>query len=260
MQKLNILKIGGKIVDDDNRLGQVLAAFAEWRGPKILVHGGGKQAASLSSKMGLTPRMHEGRRITDQETLEVVTMVYGGLLNKKLVAKLQALGCNALGLTGADANLLPAHKRPVKDIDWGYVGDTNPTLLPVSTYQQLLNAELVPVFASLTHDQQGQLLNTNADTIASTIAVALAGTYETDLWFCLEKPGLLADPDNDASVIHQIDQSTYLQLKQKQIVTDGMIPKLDNAFAALSRGVKHVRLGDSTLIARPEAGTTLTLI
>ena len=232
-QTLNILKIGGKIVDDAATLSQVLAAFAEWRGPKILVHGGGQQAATMSSKLGLTPRMHEGRRITDQQTLEVVTMVYGGLLNKQLVAQLQALQCNALGLTGADANLLPANKRPAGAIDWGFVGDPSPEMLPVATYQQLLQAGLVPVFAALTHDQQGQLLNTNADTIASTIAIALADYFETDLWFCFEKPGLLAEPDSDASVIHQLNEVKYQELKEVGVVTAGMLPKLDNAFAAL---------------------------
>ena len=256
---LNIVKTGGKIVEDEAQLDVLLSAFAEWRGAKILVHGGGSQAASLSARLGIASRMHEGRRITDADTLNVVTMVYGGLLNKQVVAALQSKGCDALGMTGADANTIPARRRPAGAVDWGFVGDPDPALVNAQRLQDLLSIGLSPVFAALTHDGKGQLLNTNADTIASSLAIALSAHYSVDLWYCFEKPGVLANPADDASVFTEITPDTYAQLKADKVVTDGMLPKLDNAFAALHAGVQRVRLGDTRFLNDPARGTTLSL-
>lgn len=256
---LNIVKTGGKIVEDEAQLDVLLSAFAEWRGAKVLVHGGGSQAASLSARLGIAPRMHEGRRITDADTLNVVTMVYGGLLNKQVVAALQSKGCDALGMTGADANTIPARRRPAGAVDWGFVGDPDPALVNVQRLQDLLSIGLSPVFAALTHDGKGQVLNTNADTIASSLAIALSAHYSVDLWYCFEKPGVLANPADDASVITEITPGSYAQLKADKVVTDGMLPKLDNAFAALHAGVLRVRLGDTRFLNDPARGTTLSL-
>lgn len=237
---LQVIKIGGNIIDNEAKLNSFLQDFAQITGPKILVHGGGKIATEVSKGLGIEARMVDGRRITDAETLRVVTMVYGGLVNKNIVAKLQTNNCNALGLTGADANIIPATKRPVKEIDYGFVGDIAEGAIPAQTLRLLLENNLTPVVAPLTHDQQGNLLNTNADTIASALAVALSEIFQTRLTYCFEKKGVLANIDDDNSVIHQISPAQYQSLKNDGTIAQGMIPKLDNAFRAIEAGVNSV--------------------
>ena len=242
VEKLIVLKIGGNVIDNPPVLDVVLRDFAAWPSPKILVHGGGKMASKLMEQLGIAPRMVEGRRITDRETLDIVTMVYAGLINKNMVATLQSHSCNAIGLTGADANLIPATKRPVKDIDYGYVGDLTPGCISAEMLANLIKSGLVPVLAPITHDGAGLLLNTNADTIASSVGIALAKIFNVQLVFCFEKRGVLRNPDDEHSVIETLDEALYKEYKDKGIITAGMIPKLDNAFAALHSGVKEVRI------------------
>lgn len=229
---LTIMKIGGQVTDDAAALEAFLHDFASLPSPKILVHGGGKQASTLSRQLGIEPRMVEGRRITDKATLDVVTMAYAGL-NKRVVALLQREGCNAIGLTGADANVIPAVRRSAVPIDFGYVGDIDPTAINTVAIAGLIGSGLTPVFCALTHDGKGSLLNSNADTVASSLAVAMAQRETVDLVYCFEHNGVLRDPADEASVITDISQDAYAALKQKGIVSKGMIPKLDNAFAAL---------------------------
>ena len=242
MESIIILKTGGNVIDHPSALAGVLRDFAAWHSPKILVHGGGKIASNMMEKLGIAPKMAEGRRITDRETLDVVTMVYAGLINKNMVATLQSHACNAIGLTGADANLIPAVKRPVRNIDYGFVGDLNPDCISAVTLVNLIKAGLVPVMAPVTHDGNGMLLNTNADTIASGIAVALAKIFRVQLVFCFEKKGVLRNPDDEQSVIDFLDEALYRQYKNEGIITAGMIPKLDNAFEALHNGVAEVHI------------------
>ncbi|WP_367391403.1 acetylglutamate kinase [Lewinella sp. LCG006] len=239
---LRILKIGGNVLADPLALDQALSFFADYQSPAILVHGGGREASDLLKKMGHEAKMVNGRRITDAATLEVVTMVYAGLLNKQLVAQLQAKNCNALGVTGADGNLIRAHKRIVKDIDYGFAGDID--AVNTAGFKSLLEGGFSPVCCAITHDKQGQLLNTNADTIASSIAVALAAAYEVELLYCFEKPGVLMDAEDNKSVIGHLNPTSYAELKQEGIVHSGMLPKLDNAFAAIANGVKAVYVGN----------------
>lgn len=235
---LTILKIGGKLLDDEALLGSVLSAFAKIEGAKILVHGGGKKGSEISRRLGIEPQMVEGRRITDAATLEVVTMVYAGLLNKTVVAKLQALGCNAIGLSGADGNAILAKKRGAGAIDYGFAGDIE----SVNTQMliSLLGGNMTPVFSPITHDGHGQLLNTNADTIARMLAVSLAQNFEVTLKFCFEKNGVLLDPSDDASVLPLLDFEAYERHKTAGVISEGMLPKLDNAFAAKNGGVREV--------------------
>ncbi len=238
MRQLSILKIGGKLLDDDAQLGSALSAFAKITGPKILVHGGGKKGSEISRRLGIEPQMVEGRRITDAATLEVVTMVYAGLLNKTVVAKLQALGCNAIGLSGADGNAILSKKRGAGAMDYGFVGDveTVNNQLIIS----FLENDLTPVFSPITHDGSGQLLNTNADTIARMLAVSLAQNFDVTLKFCFEKNGILLNPSDDASVLPSLDFETYEKHKTAGVISEGMLPKLDNAFAAKNGGVAEV--------------------
>ncbi|MBI5915498.1 MAG: acetylglutamate kinase [Bacteroidetes bacterium] len=238
MQKLTILKIGGKLLDDDTQLGSALSAFANIAGAKILVHGGGKKGSEISRRLGIEPQMVEGRRITDAATLEVVTMVYAGLLNKAVVAKLQALGCNAIGLSGADGNAILAKKRGAGAIDYGFVGDVETVNNPLII--SFLENNLIPVFSPITHDGNGQLLNTNADTIARMLAVSLSKNFEVKLLFCFEKNGVLLDPTDDDSVLPSLDTETYEQYRASGVISEGMVPKLDNAFAAKNGGVEEV--------------------
>ena len=242
MESLIILKTGGNVIDHPSALDAVLRDFAAWQTPGILVHGGGKIADRLMEKLGIVPEMVEGRRITDRETLDIVTMVYAGLINKNIVATLQSHSCNAIGLTGADANVIPARKRPVKEIDYGFAGDVDPACISGDMLGNLVKAGLVPVLAPLTHDGAGMLLNTNADTIASAVAVAMAKTYRVQLIFCFGKNGVLRDPADDNSVISFLDEALYRQYRDEGAITAGMIPKLDNAFAALHSGVDEVRI------------------
>jgi acetylglutamate kinase len=238
LSKLSVIKIGGNIIDDPTATARFLRNFSIGSEPKILVHGGGKVATQMAEKLGLETKMVDGRRITDEKMLEVVTMVYGGLVNKNLVAHLQSLGCNALGLTGADAGIILARKRGKGAIDYGFAGDVE----KVNAIQLLafLQQNLTLIIAPLTYDENGQILNTNADTMASAIATALASHLEVNLVYCFEKKGVLQNPEDDDSVIPEISMENYVRLKQEGIVSKGMIPKLDNAFAALQNGVKDV--------------------
>jgi acetylglutamate kinase len=241
--KLNVIKIGGNVIDNSENLYRFLNDFAALEGYKILVHGGGKVATQLSNTLGIESKLVDGRRITDIETLKVVTMVYAGLINKNIVASLQWVGCNAIGLTGADGNFIRAKKRPVKTIDYGFVGDIDKDSINPQNISKLMEAGFTPVFCALTHDGAGQLLNTNADTIASALAVALADIYETTLIYCFEKKGVLQDIDDEDSLIRDIDPVRYEELKKQQIIAGGMLPKLDNAFSAIACGVKAVIIG-----------------
>ena len=237
-EKLTLIKVGGKIVEEEASLRQLLDDFAAIEGRKVLVHGGGRSATRLAERLGIESRMVNGRRITDAETLKVVTMVYGGLVNKNIVAGLQARGVNALGLTGADMNVIRSLKRPVKDIDYGFVGDVeqvNATLLG-----DLIAQGVVPVMAPLTHDGQGCMLNTYADTIAGETAKALAALFDVTLVYCFEKKGVLRDENDDNSVIPTINSAEFKQLVADGVIQGGMIPKLENSFEALEAGVSEV--------------------
>jgi acetylglutamate kinase len=237
--RLYIVKIGGHVLDDPAALEKFVHDFAAIDEPKILVHGGGKQATTLSKQMGIEPKMINGRRITDARTLELVTMVYGGLVNKNLVARLQQIGCNAIGLTGADGNLIRATKRPASEIDYGYVGDVTPEGVNTALLYFLLKQNTVPVIAPLTH-ANGTLLNTNADTLASVLAIAMRMHFHIRLLYCFEKKGVLRNPADDESVIPVITTASYRQLLQEGVITDGMLPKLQTAFAAVEHGVHEV--------------------
>ncbi|HEY9363980.1 MAG TPA: acetylglutamate kinase [Chitinophagaceae bacterium] len=241
MTNLFIVKIGGNIIDDEKKLSSFLKDFAAIEDEKILVHGGGKMATDLAGKLGIPQQMIAGRRITDAETLKVVTMVYAGIINKTIVAKLQAGNCNAIGITGADGNSILAHKRIHPIIGYGYAGDVDAINAPF--IQNLLEQNSTPVFAPITHDKKGQLLNTNADTIAQEIAKALSPLYQVQLIYCFEKNGVLANINDDSSVISEITPIAYASLKKENKIFEGMIPKLDNAFAALQSGVRKVILG-----------------
>jgi len=248
--KLTIVKIGGNVINDDIALTTFLTNFASIEGFKILVHGGGKKASKMAERIGLTPKMINGRRITDAANLDVVTMVYAGLLNKNITAKLQQQNCNAIGLSGADANLIKAHKRIVKDIDYGFAGDVDE--VDDKVLKILLENNLTPVFCAITHDKNGQLLNTNADTIASEVAAALASAYNVYLIYCFEKNGVLKDINDDDSVIENIDSESYKELKQKNIIVEGMMPKLENCFYALNKGVEKIIIGNPNVIVNKD--------
>ena len=246
MTELHVVKIGGALLEDAVRRARFLDAFAALPAPRILVHGGGRRASEVSRALGLTPKLIDGRRITDADTLEVVTMVYGGLVNKRLVAELAARGCAAVGLSGADADLVRAHRRPVRDgIDYGYAGDVD--AVGAARLGALLDAGLAPVLCPLTHDGAGQLLNTNADTIAREVAAALTPHYRVRLRYCFERPGVLADADDDDSALAQLTTDAYRRLRASGAVHSGMIPKLDNAFAAVDAGAHEVVVGDESL-------------
>ena len=238
---ISIIKIGGNVIDDPDNLDAFIKRFSSFPGKKILIHGGGVMASRFGETLGVMPQMKDGRRITDLDTLHVVTMVYAGLINKQLVAKLQQFGQNALGLTGADGNLIRSQKRPVQEIDYGYVGDVE--AINTAFLEILLAEQIVPVVCAITHDKKGQLLNTNADTIASEMATALARKHTVNLYFCFDKPGVLLDVKNDASLIPLINEEIFNELKNENAIHSGMIPKLDNAFKALNEGVNRVWLG-----------------
>src|SRR5690606_18028332 len=242
---LNIVKIGGNVIDDESELQRFLEKFAALPGKKILVHGGGKIAARLAAEIGIEAKMVEGRRITDEPMLDVVTMVYAGLTNKKIVAALQKHGCDALGLSGADANSIKAVKRPVKDIDYGFVGDILVDSVNKLGVKKFLEAGFTPIFSAITHNGLGQLLNTNADTIASALAVSLSDLYETSLVYCFEKNGVLRDVNDDNSVIQSITEKDFDSLKSEGVIYEGMVPKLQNAFHAIGKGVKNVYIGNA---------------
>ena len=261
MEKLFIIKIGGNVLDDESALQSFLKDFASIKERKILIHGGGKIATRLGDQLGIKSNYVNGRRITDAPTLDLVTMVYGGLVNKQIVAQLQQLNSNALGVTGADGNMIKARRRPVKDIDYGFVGDITPEGINSELLTSLLNQGIVPVFAPLTH-ADGKMLNTNADTIASVLAVGLSGNFDVRLIFCFERKGVLRDVNNLDSVIHHLPKNLYQDLLPQKVFADGILPKLENAFAAIDAGVKEVLIGEARDLVKNTgirtAGTLIT--
>lgn len=238
MEKLTLIKVGGKIVEEAETLQALLQDFARVEGHKVLVHGGGRSATTVAARLGIESQMVNGRRITDLETLKVVTMVYAGLVNKNIVAGLQALNVNALGLTGADLNYMRSEKRPVGEVDYGFVGDVKEVQSDILA--SLIHQGVVPVLAPLTHDKQGNMLNTNADTIAGEAAKALAKHFDVTLMYCFEKEGVLMDADDDSSVIPEITREIFANYVSSGIIQGGMIPKLENAYEAIDAGVKEV--------------------
>ena len=256
MEKLTLIKVGGKIVEEPQSLKQLLADFSKIEGYKVLVHGGGRLATAIADKLGIESKMVKGRRITDEETLKVVTMVYGGLVNKQIVAGLQAIGVNALGLTGADMNYMRSEKRPVTDVDYGFVGDVKE--VNADLLADLILKGVVPVLAPLTHDKAGNLLNTNADTIAGEAAKALAKHFEVTLLYCFEKKGVLMNEDDGESVIPRLTPELFQQYVTEGIIQGGMIPKLENSFEALNAGVKQVVITRADQIHK-ENGTKISI-
>ncbi|MBL7862475.1 MAG: acetylglutamate kinase [Cyclobacteriaceae bacterium] len=260
MNKLYIIKIGGNVLDDEKALKGFLRDFASIQSPKILIHGGGKIATKLGDQLGIQSHYVKGRRITDAPTLDLVTMVYGGLVNKQIVATLQSHHCNALGVTGADGNLIKATKRPVGEVDFGYVGDIIPDSVNSTLLYFLLKQNVIPVFAPLTHEN-GVMLNTNADTIASVLAISLSKHFDVRLIFCFERQGVLQDVSKEDSVIRTLNYARYQELLQQGAFHDGILPKLENAFHAIQSGVKEVLIGEHTnLLANIGYDTQGTLI
>jgi acetylglutamate kinase len=258
MEKLFVIKIGGNIIDDETKLSSFLKDFATIDGKKILVHGGGKLATKLATALGVEQQMVEGRRITDAVTLKIVTMVYAGSINKNIVAQLQSYHCNSIGLSGADGNAIQAHKRIHPTIDYGFVGDVDQ--VNTSLLKSLLDQNIAVVLAPITVDMNGQLLNTNADTIAQETAKAMSSLYSVELIYSFEKSGVLLDVNDESSVIASINPSSYQQLKQEKKIFEGMIPKLDNAFTALQSGVKKVIIGKAETIRELISGNAGTSI
>lgn len=258
MTKLYIIKIGGNIIDDETKLASFLKVFAAIEEKKILVHGGGKLATRLAEKLGITQQLVDGRRITDDETLKIVTMVYAGFINKNIVASLQAYNCNAIGLCGADGNTILAHKRQHPILDFGFVGDVD--AINTELLEQLLEKNISVVLAPITHDHKGQLLNTNADTIAQEIAKGMSHSYDVQLIYSFEKNGVLLDINDETSVINKINREFYFGLKEEKKIFAGMIPKLDNAFAALDSGVKRVIIGKAENLNKLIEGNSGTTI
>ena len=246
-QKLTIVKVGGAVVEDETQLTQLLKDFSAISGRKVLIHGGGRRATQVAASLGIESKMVGGRRITDADMLSVVTMVYGGLVNKNLVARLQANGVNALGLTGADIDVIRSHKRPLKDgIDFGFVGDVDKA--DGQMLSRLIEAGITPVMAPLTHDGQGNILNTNADTIASETAKALAPFYDVTLIYSFEKKGVLSNPDDDNSIIPTITRADFERYKADGTISGGMLPKIENALSAIDKGVNRVIITLATAI------------
>lgn len=256
-EHLTIIKVGGKIVENPESLNALLKDFAAVEGKKLLVHGGGRSATQMAARLGVETKMVDGRRITDEAMLEVVTMVYGGLVNKRIVAGLQALGVNAVGLIGADMNIVLSDKRKVSAVDYGWVGDVK--RVNAEAVATLIESGCCPVVAPLTHDGCGHMLNTNADTMAGEMAKAMAAHYDVTLMFCFEKPGVLADENDDSSLIPTITPAVLDDLKRRGVVSGGMIPKLDNAIACVSAGVESVVITQADRIADPYAGTKICL-
>lgn len=254
---IRVVKIGGNVIKDPAALRDFLKDFSQIDGKKILVHGGGKEATELSKKLGVETVMIEGRRVTDQDTISIVTMVYAGLINKRIVAILQSFSCNAIGLTGADANVIPAVKRPANPIDYGFVGDINPEKINVEFISELLSGGYTPVFCAICHDKEGNLLNCNADTIASSVALACSKIDKVQLIYCFEKNGILKDVDDEDSVIPHITPDSFEELKSAGIISGGMIPKVFNALESIKNGVSEVRICNSNAI-NSEGGTHIT--
>ncbi len=256
MEKLTLIKVGGKIVEEPQSLKQLLSDFSKIKGHKALVHGGGRSATAIAAKLGIESKMVNGRRITDEETLKVVTMVYGGLVNKQIVAGLQALGLNALGLTGADLNYMRSEKRPVAEVDYGFVGDVKE--VNAGILADLIAKDVIPVLAPLTHDKEGNMLNTNADTIAGEAAKALSHFFDVTLMYCFEKKGVLKDENDDESVIAEITPQVFEKYVAEGVISGGMIPKLENSFEAINSGVEQVVITRADLL-NSNTGTIIKL-
>ncbi|MBQ6583561.1 MAG: acetylglutamate kinase [Alistipes sp.] len=256
---IKVVKIGGNVIDSEEALSSFVSDFASIEGPKVLVHGGGKLATRLAERLDIPTTMIDGRRVTDSDTLDVVTMVYAGLVNKRIVAMLQSLGCNAIGLSGADGGAVRATRRAANPIDFGFVGDISVEGVDAAFIRNLTEQGTVPVFCSIMHDGKGQLLNCNADSVASAVAVGLATECDTELLFCFEKRGVMRDVDDDTSVIANINREGYKTLLAEGVVNKGMIPKIDGAFRALECGVKVVTIKHSAELADSSAGTKIEL-
>lgn len=255
---ITIVKIGGNIIDNPTELTQFLFDFSKIEGNKVLVHGGGKSATKMAQSVGLTPQMVDGRRITDAPMLDIAVMIYAGEINKKIVAQLQANNTNAIGFSGADGNLIVSEKRNHPTIDYGFVGDVKKINTPL--LQKIIGLEITPVFCAITHDKNGQLLNTNADTIASELSIGLSGVFDVTLNYCFEKAGVLTDVEDENSVIEQINSALYSKLKEEGAIHSGMIPKLDNCFNSLSKGVQKIKIGHHRMLQNKAAlHTTITL-
>jgi acetylglutamate kinase len=257
---LFVIKIGGNVIDEEKSLHSFLKDFSSIKEKKILVHGGGKIATAIGDKLNIQSKYIDGRRITDDATIDLVMMVYGGLVNKKIVVSLQSRQCNAIGLSGADANLLPAKKRPVITIDYGWVGDVDAAEINTSTWQLFIDNDLVPVVASLTHDKEGHILNTNADTMAAVLSIALSEFYKVKLIYCFEKNGVLTNVDDETTIITELDVQTYNQLKEDKKLVGGILPKIDNAFDAVNSGVDKVVIGNSNQLLQLVKGKNGTKI
>ncbi len=258
MKTLKIVKIGGNIINDTNHLNTFLEKFSRLEGPKILIHGGGKLATEVARTMNIPVQMIDGRRITDARTLDIITMVYGGKINKSIVAILQKYSCNAIGFTGADGNTIQAKKRVVSRIDYGFVGDI--THVNTGVLSTLIQNNITPVFSAITHDGSGQLLNTNADTIASEIAISMSQKITTELYYCFEKLGVLTDIKDENSVIEKLPLKDYHALKAQNLISDGMLPKLDNCYHALYSNVSKVSIGNTEMLFNSEVKHTTLLI
>lgn len=259
-----VVKIGGNVIDNPVLLSEFLDKFSRIEGPKVLIHGGGKIASEVSRSLGVEPQMVDGRRITDAKTIDIVTMVYAGLVNKKVVAQLQSLGCNAIGLSGADANIICGVKRPAIPVDFGFVADLKRDSINADVLQKLLDEGITPIFSAIVHDGKGNLLNCNADTIASALAVSLSPKNKVKLVYCFEKKGVLKDVDDDSSVIDHVKYDEFEGLKSSGVVAKGMIPKLQNSFDALKEGVSSVVITQAEDVLTAASGnggcgTTLAL-
>lgn len=254
MEIVKIIKIGGNIIDNAAALTQFLDQFSGLEGPKVLVHGGGKLATKLANQMQVKVNKVDGRRITDLATLDIITMIYAGKINKNIIAALQANSCNSIGFTGADGNTITSVKRPVKEIDYGFVGDV--VEVNIEVLEILLEQNITPVFCAITHDENGQLLNTNADTIASEIAIGFANKFKTELYYCFEKEGVLQDVHNDDSVIENINTESYQELLNTNVIADGMLPKLNNCFHAINQNVDKVCIGKSEMLFQSQSKHT----
>lgn len=258
LDRIKIVKIGGNVIDNPSAIADFIVRFKRLAGPKILVHGGGKEATRMAAGLGLETTMIDGRRVTDAAMLDICVMVYAGLINKRIVAQMQACGIDAMGLTGADGNAVSATRRRAAPVDYGFVGDIDPLDVNDRLFRNLLMAGLTPVVCAIMHDGDGQLLNCNADSVASAIAAGMSRQASTDLIYCFEKPGVLADVDDDSSVIRSIDTESYASLKATGAVSKGMIPKIDNAMHALHQGVKEVYIKSASNLLEAE-GTVITL-
>lgn len=254
---VNVVKIGGNVIDNPEALGAFIRTFAALEGPKILVHGGGKEATRLSQTMGVKTTMIEGRRVTDRATLDIVTMVYAGLINKRVVAGLQAAGCNAVGLSGADGNAIEATRRAAAPVDYGYVGDIDPAKVNGAFLSELINGGYTPVVCAICHDGKGGLLNCNADSVAGAVATGFAGLAPVRLTYCFEKPGVMTDVDDESTVIPLVTAESFTRLKEDGIVAAGMIPKLENALRCAAAGVAEVRICSADAIGSDRGGTII---